>query len=102
LPELDKLTREVIGYIGKNSFKGRTVNLKIKYADFKIISRSRTFPVHISDFDTLFKAGSELLKLVDLSPRVRLIGIGLKNIEEESGWQDNMQLRIRFNEDEKT
>jgi len=100
LPELDKLTQEVIRYIGKNNFKGRTVSLKIKYADFKIISRSKTFPAPISDFESLYKAGKELLELVDLSPRIRLIGIGIKNTEEESGWTENMQLRIRFKEEE--
>ena len=100
LHELDKLTVEVIEYIGKNNFKGRTVSLKIKYADFKVITRSRTFQVPVSEYETLYKAGSELLGLVDLSPRVRLIGIGIRNNEEESGLQENMQLRIQFNEDE--
>jgi len=100
LPELDKLTVEVIEYIGKNNFKGRTVSLKIKYADFKVITRSRTFQVPVSEYETLYKAGLELLGLVDLSPRVRLIGIGIRNNEEESGLQENMQLRIQFNEDE--
>lgn len=102
LPILDTLTREVIEYIGKKNFKGRTVSLKIKYADFKIISRSKTFPVSIPDYETLYKAGSELLAAVDLSPKVRLIGIGIKNIDEEVGWTNDTQLSIRFNEDEPT
>ena len=98
-PELEKVTREVTEYIGKKQFKGRTVSLKIKYADFKIISRSKTFPVYISDYDTLLNAGSELLRLIDLTPKVRLIGIGIKN-QEEVGWTGDTQLRIRFNEEE--
>lgn len=98
LPELDKLAKEVIEYIIKHNFKGRTVTLKIKYADFKVISRSRTFPVSITDFETLFTAGIDLLRLVDLSLKVRLIGIGIKNNEEEFSWTDDTQLRIRFEE----
>jgi len=90
----------VIHYLSKNNYKGRTVSLKIKYADFKIISRSKTFPGFISDFETLFDAGSELLKLVDLSTKVRLIGIGIRNNEEEVIWTDDTQLRIRFKEDD--
>ena len=100
LPILDSLTREIIEYIGKKKFRGRTVSLKIKYADFKIISRSKTFPASITDNETLFKAGSELLRLVDLSPKVRLIGIGIKNIDEEVSWTNDTQLSIRFDEDE--
>jgi DNA polymerase-4 len=102
VPELENVTREVIEYIGKKNYKGRTVNLKIKYADFKIINRSKTFPVAVTDYVTLFKAGSELLRQVDLFPKVRLIGIGIKNNEEEVNWKDDTQLRIRFKEDEET
>jgi len=102
LPELENVAREVIAYIEKKKFKGRTVSLKIKYADFKIISRSKTFPIYISDYDTLMNAGSELLKLVDLTPKVRLIGIGIKNHEEEVGWSGDTQLRIRFSDDDVT
>ena len=96
--ELEKVTLDVIQYISKNNYKGRTVSLKIKYANFKIISRSKTFPAFISDYETLFEVGSELLKLVDLSTKVRLIGIGIRNNEEVS-WTDDTQLRIRFKED---
>lgn len=99
LPELDKLTREVIDYVGKKNFKGRTVSLKIKFSDFKIISRSKTFATPISDYETLYRAGTELLRLVDLSPKVRLVGIGIKNNEEEVSWSDAIQLRIEFIED---
>ena len=100
LPELEKLASEVIAYITKHHFRGRTVNLKIKYADFKVITRSKTFPVAITDYETLFMAGSELLRLVDLSQKVRLIGIGIKNHEEDINWPDDTQLRIEFEEDE--
>ena len=99
IPTLQSLTHEVIEYIGKKNFKGRTVSLKIKYADFKIISRSKTFPTAITDYTTLYKAGSELLTLVDLSPKVRLIGVGIKNIEEEFSLLNDTQLHIRFEED---
>ena len=99
IPELENIARDVIRHISKNTYKGRTVSLKIKYADFRIISRSKTFPAFISDFETLFTAGSELLKLVDLSTGVRLIGIGIRNNEEEVILPDDTQLRIRFKED---
>jgi DNA polymerase-4 len=100
LPELENLVNDVIRHINKNNYKGRTVSLKIKYADFKIISRSKTFPSFISTSETLYSAGSELLKLVDLSTPVRLIGIGIKNNEEEVDWTEDTQLSIRFNEGE--
>jgi len=100
LPELENIARDVIRYISKNNYKGRTVSLKIKYADFRIISRSKTFPTFISDYETLYTAGSDLLKLVDLSTSVRLIGIGIRNNElEEVSLPYDTQLRIRFKDD---
>jgi len=98
--ELDVVARDAFGDIEKKKFRGRTVTLKIKYADFKIITRSKTFPEAISDYDSFYKAGFEMLQLVDLSPKVRLIGLGLKNSEDEMGWQNAVQLRINFDEDE--
>jgi len=100
LPELEKVTQEVIAYITKNNFKGRTVSLKIKYADFKVITRSKTFLAAVADYDTLYNAATELLELVDLSPKVRLIGLGIKNSDEETRWSDAIQLRIQFLEGE--
>jgi DNA polymerase-4 len=99
LPELDKVARDVINYIIKKEFKGRTVTLKIKFSDFRIITRSKTFPAPVSDYETIRNAGQDLLQLVDLSPKVRLIGIGIKNIEEETILPEYTQLVINFNED---
>jgi DNA polymerase-4 len=100
--ELQKVAGDVIRHIAKNNFKGRTVSLKIKYADFKVITRSKTFPLHITDYESFYKAGLELLSQVDLSPKVRLIGVGIKNSDEETNWSDAIQLRIKFIEDELT
>lgn len=100
VPELEKVAREVISDISKKDFKGKTVTLKIKYADFRLISRSKTFPAPITDYETLYNTGFELLKLVDLSPKVRLIGLGIKRSEELNGWIDAVQQLINFDEAE--
>lgn len=94
--ELDVVARDAFEYIDKKKFRGRTVTLKLKYADFKIATRSRTFTSYVSDYDTFYKAGFDLLQNVDLSPKVRLIGLGLKNNEGDLEWGDAVQLRINF------
>jgi DNA polymerase-4 len=97
---LDAVARDAFEDIDKKKFRGRTVTLKIKYADFKVITRSKTFVEAVSDYDSFYKAGFELLQLADLSPKVRLIGLGLKNSDDETGWHDAIQLCISFEEDE--
>lgn len=96
---LDEVAKDTFDYVVKKGFKGRTVTLKIKYANFKIITRSQTFPNHITDYDFFYKTGYELLQNVDLSPKVRLIGLGVKNNENDMDWQNVIQLRINFEED---
>jgi DNA polymerase-4 len=100
IPEMETLAREVIEYINRKHFKGRTVSLKVKYADFKTITRSKTFPSHISTYTDLMDAGTELLQQVDLSTKIRLIGIGIKNSDETTNWADAIQLQIEFLEPE--
>ncbi len=96
---LDEVAKDTFTYIEKKGFKGRTVTLKIKYANFKTITRSQAFPNHITDYDLFYKTGYELLQNVDLSPKVRLIGLGVKNNENDIDWYDAIQLRINFEED---
>ena len=94
---LKELCEEVIGRITRNSFLGRTIILKLKYADFRIINRSKTLLSAISDYETLYQTGLELLHNIDITPTIRLLGISVKkpdNIE----WKENAQLEIDFGE----
>lgn len=100
--ELDVVAKDAFSDIKKKGFRGRTITLKIKYADFRTITRSKTFPFPIEDYEVFYQAGYELLKNVDIDPKVRLIGLGLKNSEDELGWTNAVQLRINFDEDVET
>lgn len=93
--ELHAVAEEVIARIHKKEFKGRTVTLKVKYADFKNISRSKTYLSPVYDYETLYNAGVELLRNIDLSPKVRLIGLTIKNNDDLS-WNTAIQLEIDF------
>ncbi|MDR1454564.1 MAG: DNA polymerase IV [Tannerella sp.] len=82
--ELYHLAREVFERIQTEQFFGRTITVKIKYADFKTITRSRTLPHRITAFQEYWPAARELMKLIDLSgPPVRLIGFGISHAEDE-------------------
>lgn len=94
--QLDDIAKEVISRIERKGFKGRTVTLKIKYANFKNITRSKTLPAYIVDFETLYSIGMELLREVDITPKVRLIGLSIKNSEEIYDDSLPVQLSIDF------
>ncbi|MDR2140016.1 MAG: DNA polymerase IV [Tannerella sp.] len=92
--ELYHLAREVMERTGKENFYGRTVTVKVKYADFRVITRSRTLPCRITGFDTFWHTAREIMKQVDLSAQpVRLLGIGISNAADEPE-QKQMQLKL--------
>ncbi len=100
LTELEKIlwevTKDVVARIDKHSFLGYTVTLKIKYADFKIITRSKTLPYPVTNIETLFNTGKELLYNVDISPKVRLLGLSIKSNEAINNTKEGLQLELDF------
>lgn len=62
---------------------GRVATLKLKTADFKLITRRRTLPAPIQTARMLFAAVRELLR-AELGPSYRLIGAGLADLVEAS------------------
>lgn len=61
----------------KNGLKGRTITLKVKFADFRQITRSRTLDEPVCATRTLFEVGRELLRALPLPAPVRLVGLGV-------------------------
>jgi DNA polymerase-4 len=58
---------------------GRTVTLKLKYADHRSITRSRTLPEPTAATKTISDTASRLLEEVELEQAVRLVGVGVSN-----------------------
>ncbi|MDR0418706.1 MAG: DNA polymerase IV [Prevotellaceae bacterium] len=80
--EMEKVALEVMQRVSDKSFYGKTLTLKIKYADFTTITRSRTLPIPIKNFDVLWSNAKELLENIDLSEKkVRLLGLSVSNNE---------------------
>ncbi len=62
---------------------GRTVTLKIKYADFRQITRSKSYAAPVADRDLLEATSLELARgIFPLEKGVRLLGVTLSNLAE--------------------
>lgn len=81
---LKQIMDELALRISKSGIKGRTVTLKIKYADFTIQTRSKTFEQY-PEVEKIWETVQTLLDQEELKMPVRLFGIGISNlnIEEE-------------------
>jgi DNA polymerase IV len=73
---------DVWGYCERTSMAGRTVTVKIKYADFQIVTRSRTLPAPLASRAELERTSVELVRSIfPLQKRVRLLGVSLSNFD---------------------
>lgn len=67
----------------RHGFKGRTVTLKVKFSDFKQITRSRSLEQATDNTAAIFDVAVQLLAEVELRRPVRLIGVGVSNFGEK-------------------
>src|SRR5215213_3191233 len=72
---------DVWSYCERTGVLGRTVTVKIKYADFQIVTRSRTLNEPVTSREVLERTSVELVRSIfPLEKRVRLLGVSLHNL----------------------
>ncbi|WP_323010587.1 DNA polymerase IV [Paracoccus sp. (in: a-proteobacteria)] len=82
--EIDTLSAKVWRSCEAKALTGRTVTLKVKYADFQQITRSRTIERGLRGADELTAIASVLLEpLFPVEKGVRLLGVTLSSLESE-------------------
>jgi DNA polymerase-4 len=81
--QLDRIAVLVCNRLEKHSLKGRTITLKIKYSDFKQITRNKSFTMPVADLETITLTAKQLLASTSPEERkIRLLGISLSNFGE--------------------
>ena len=82
--ELQRVAGLAWARIERAGVRGRTVTLKVKFADFTLITRSRSFRDAVADRASFAAAGEALLgALLPVAKGVRLLGLGVHSIVEE-------------------
>lgn len=75
---------------------GRTLTLKVKYADYHLITRSKTTLTPIESIDAILGLAEELLRQTEIGHKqVRLLGLALSNLKGESN-AAYVQLELGF------
>lgn len=100
--ELYHIVLELEQRLKKADFKGKTLTLKIKYSDFKIINRSLTSNKYLVKKDDILPLAKTLLKKVDYSAAhpVRLVGLSVSNPQQEEDDKPHwVQGRLDFGDD---
>ncbi len=86
--------------VGRAGAAGRTLTLKAKFADFKLIARSRTLATPITDRRLFADTGRGLLQsLLPAEQGIRLLGLTLSALDGEASRPENAQPPLDFGAD---
>ncbi len=78
-----ELSSSVAQEAQKKKKKGTTVQIVIKYSDFKINNRSKSFSTPFNDFETIYRTALNLFDQNYQGQMIRLIGVTLQNLVNE-------------------
>lgn len=81
---LMELCEQVGWRLRRHRLRGRTVHLKVRFADFKTLTRSHTLPVPTALTEDLWQAADEMLcrRLPAAHLPVRLLGMGVSGLDD--------------------
>jgi DNA polymerase-4 len=95
-PELVALVDKVWRYCESSGARARTVTLKVKFADFQIITRSRSSAAPILDRATVASISTELLAAqFPMAKGVRLLGVSLSSLATDEP-TDDRQMTLKL------
>jgi DNA polymerase-4 len=69
------LAKQVGDDLRQRGYRGRTVGIKLRFADFKTVTRDRTVSVALDDGAAIRRLAFECLARIDMKRPVRLVGV---------------------------
>lgn len=74
------LCEQVAADLQRKGYAGKTVGIKLRFDDFKIITRDLTLPAAIDNAAAIRQAAGQCLKRAPLQRRLRLLGVRVGNL----------------------
>lgn len=72
---LDALCERLEGDLTRKGLAGRTIGVKVRFADFRTVTRDLTLPRWVADARSLREAAGLCLKRIPMERRLRLLGV---------------------------
>ena len=94
--ELLRLTERATHRLRKRELRSKTIGLKVRFSDFTTITRSKTVSLPINGTHEIYEIAKDLFIALKLDgARIRLLGISLENLSDESGAVEQLELGER-------
>ena len=78
------LCTKLAGDLSRKGYAAKTIGIKLRFDDFRIATRALTLPAHTLDGREIRRAAGQCLKRVDLTRRLRLLGVRASALEKLS------------------
>ncbi|MFM7024501.1 MAG: DNA polymerase IV, partial [Limnohabitans sp.] len=70
-----RLCEQVAADLQRKGYEGRTIGIKIRYDNFQSVTRDQSLDEYVADAKRIRQVAGQCLKRVDLSRRIRLLGV---------------------------
>ena len=84
-----RLCERVAGDLQRKGYVGRTIGIKLRYEDFRTVTRDLSLPVATDDALAIRRAAGECLRRVPLEQRIRLLGVRVSALSKKSEVKDD-------------
>lgn len=94
--ELLRLTERASHRLRQKELLTKTISLKVRFSDFSNLTRSKTISLGINSVHEIYEIVKDLYLALKLEgSRIRLLGVGLENLTDESGAVYQLELGER-------
>jgi len=76
-----ELAARVAADLARKGYAGRTIGIKLRFEDFATVTRDLTLTAAVADAASIRQAAGQCLKRVDLTRRIRLLGVRVGALE---------------------
>ena len=87
-----RLCTQVATDLQRKGYVGKTIGIKLKYDDFKSVTRDQTLDTYTADAQTIRQVAGQCLKRVPLTQRLRLLGVRVGSLVKASEYEANKLL----------
>lgn len=84
-----RLAEQVAGDLQRKGYVGKTIGIKLRFDDFKSVTRDQTLERYVSDAKTIRQVAGQCLKRAPLTQRLRLLGLRVASLQRLSEQKNN-------------
>ena len=94
-----RLCEQLEGDLQRKGYVGRTIGIKLRFDDFRTVTRDLTLPRPTGQAQLIHHAAGQCLRRIELNHRIRLLGVRVSSLQprtdtEEAAYNEPEQLSL--------